>query len=310
MAQSDGIITFTAPKPVHVFGGLTKGPIAVADIGSPDELILESGQLNLQLSLAGDLGRVFAPRQQDANKGDFGHILVIGGSLGKAGAAAMAGMAALRSGAGLVTVACPRSVQPAVASFAPEIMTEPLPENEAGTLALASLKRIEQLLPGKDAVVIGPGLGRHAETDELVRKLSPKQKQKSCWMLTVSMRLQATPRSFAAKASWFLLPIRERCHALPVFPPRTFRMIVFALPGPLPKITAPSWFSKATGPSQLLQRRCLGQHVRQSGDGQRRLGRRSLRHRRRLPHTDATRFRDAPVPGFRKTNAGPDASPQ
>jgi hydroxyethylthiazole kinase-like uncharacterized protein yjeF len=171
MAQSEGVITFTVPKPVHVFGGLTKGPIAVADIGSPDELILESGRLNLQLSLAGELGTVFAPRRPDANKGDFGHILVIGGSLGKAGAAAMAGMAALRSGAGLVTVACPRSVQPAVASFAPEIMTDPLPENEAGTLALASLRRIEQLLQGKDVAVIGPGLGRHAETDELVRKL-------------------------------------------------------------------------------------------------------------------------------------------
>jgi ADP-dependent NAD(P)H-hydrate dehydratase / NAD(P)H-hydrate epimerase len=171
MAQSDGIITFTAPKPVHVFGGLTKGPIAVAYIGSPDELVMESGELNIQAASPAELGLLLAPRLREANKGDFGHILVIGGSLGKAGAAAMAGMAALRSGAGLVTVACPRSVQPTVASFAPEIMTEPLAESEAGTLALKSFGRIEQLLHRKDVVVIGPGLGRDTETDELVRKL-------------------------------------------------------------------------------------------------------------------------------------------
>ena len=171
MAQSDGIITFTAPKTVHVFGGLTKGPIAVANIGSPEELVMESGELNIQAASPAELGLLLTPRLPEANKGDFGHILVIGGSLGKAGAAAMAGMAALRSGAGLVTVACPRSVQPTVASFAPEIMTEPLLENASGTLALKSLGRIEQLLHGKDVVVIGPGLGRDAETDELVRKL-------------------------------------------------------------------------------------------------------------------------------------------
>jgi hydroxyethylthiazole kinase-like uncharacterized protein yjeF len=171
MAQSDGIITFTAPKPVHVFGGLTKGPIAVAYIGSPDGLVMESGELNIQAASTAELGLFLAPREPEANKGDFGHILVIGGSLGKAGAAAMAGMAALRSGAGLVTVACPRSVQPTVASFAPEIMTEALLENTSGTLALKSLGRIEQLLHGKDVVVIGPGLGRDTETDELVRKL-------------------------------------------------------------------------------------------------------------------------------------------
>jgi NAD(P)H-hydrate epimerase len=174
MAQSDGVITFTAPKPVHVFGAVTEGPIAVAQIGSPDDLIHGTSKLATQVGDLRYLGLVYAPRPTEAHKGDFGHILVVGGSVGKAGAAAMAGMAALRSGAGLVTVACPRSVQPTIASFAPEIMTEALPETVAGTLALEALEHIEKLLPRKDVVVLGPGLSRNAETDELVRQLLAK----------------------------------------------------------------------------------------------------------------------------------------
>jgi NAD(P)H-hydrate epimerase len=174
MAKSDGVITFSAPKPVHVFGGVTDGPIAVAQIGSPDDLIDGTSKLAIQVGDLRYLGLVYAPRPAEAHKGDFGHILVVGGSVGKAGAAAMAGMAALRSGAGLVTVACPGSVQPTVASFAPEIMTEALPETLAGTLALEALEHIEKLLPRKDVVVLGPGLSRNAETDQLIRQMLPK----------------------------------------------------------------------------------------------------------------------------------------
>ena len=174
MAKCDGVITFTAPKPVHVFGSVTEGPIAVAQIGSPDELILEKGNLNIQVAAPRYLNVLYSPRPADAHKGNFGHILVIGGSVGKAGAPAMAGMAALRSGAGLVTVACPRSVQPTIASFAPEIMTEALPETSAGTLSGEALEPIEKLLHKKDVVVLGPGLSRNTETDDLVRQLLTK----------------------------------------------------------------------------------------------------------------------------------------
>ncbi len=173
-ARSDGIITFTAPKPVHVFGGTTQGPIAFTPIGSPQELLLESTNLEIDTMALQYLNVIFGRRKPDAHKGDFGHILVIGGSVGKAGAAAMAGMAALRAGAGLVTIACPKSIQPTIASFAPEIMTEALPETEEGTLSLASLGRIEKLLEKKDAVVLGPGLSRNPETDELIHQLVPK----------------------------------------------------------------------------------------------------------------------------------------
>ena len=174
MTRSNGVITFTAPKPVHVFGGITQGPIAVASIGSPRDVLLDKKQLNLEVMLSQYLTIMFSPRALDAHKGDFGHILVIGGSVGKAGAAAMAGMAALHSGAGLVTIACPESVQPTIAAFAPEIMTEALAETEKGTLALSSLEQIEKLLPGKDAVVLGPGMSRHSETDQLIHQLVPK----------------------------------------------------------------------------------------------------------------------------------------
>jgi len=167
-------LDYDAPKPFHIFSGATQGPVAVASIGSPSDLLLEAKQLNIEVTVVQYLNILFSRREPDAHKGDFGHILVVGGSVGKAGAAAMAGMAALRSGAGLVTVACPRSVQPTIASFAPEIMTEALPETSAGTLAGEALEPIEKLLHGKDVVVLGPGLYRNAETDELVRQLLTK----------------------------------------------------------------------------------------------------------------------------------------
>lgn len=174
MAQSDGIITFTAPKPFHVFSGATQGPVAVAPIGSPRDVLLENGELNIETMGLQELNIIFGRRNPDAHKGNFGHILVIGGSVGKAGAAAMAGMSALHAGAGLVTIASPKSVQPTIAAFAPEIMTEALPETSDGTLALSALGRIEKLLEKKDAVVLGPGLSRHQETDGLIHQLLPK----------------------------------------------------------------------------------------------------------------------------------------
>lgn len=166
----DAVITFIAPKPAHVFGKLTSGPIAVAELGIGSSFIEDT--LDQNVATAQDVAMVFAPRRDDAHKGDFGHVLVIAGSLGKAGAAALAGMAALRAGAGLVTVACPQSVQSTVAGFAPELMTEGLAETSQGTIALAAGKRVDQLLTGKDVIVLGPGLSRDEETAEFVRQFA------------------------------------------------------------------------------------------------------------------------------------------
>ncbi len=166
----DAVITFVAPKPAHVFGKLTSGPTAVAELGIGSSFIEDT--LDQNVATAQDVAMVFAPRREDSHKGDFGHVLVIAGSRGKAGAAALAGMAALRVGAGLVTVACPQSVQSTVASFAPELMTEGLAETAQGAIALAAGKQVDQLLTGKDVIVLGPGLSRDEETAEFVRQFA------------------------------------------------------------------------------------------------------------------------------------------
>jgi NAD(P)H-hydrate epimerase len=176
IARADGIVTFTAPRPAHVFSSLTRGPIVVAPIGTPEEAI--SSKLNLEVTTARDLAEFLAPRAVDSNKGMYGHALVVGGSFGKSGAAAMAGMAVLRAGAGLSTVATPKSVLTSVASFSPELMTEPLLETEAGSISKAGLRdgRFEQLVSPMTVVAIGPGIGRHPETIEFVQQAVPRIK--------------------------------------------------------------------------------------------------------------------------------------
>jgi hydroxyethylthiazole kinase-like uncharacterized protein yjeF len=169
ICHSDAIVTFTAPRPAHVLGGLTRGPVVVIPIGSPDEAIVSS--LNLEVTVARDLSRLLAPRPLDSNKGMYGHALIVGGSLGKSGAAAMAGMAVLRAGAGLSTVAVPGSVLPSVASFAAELMTEPLQETKAGGIDTAALDRVNELAGGMTVVAVGPGIGRQPETFEFVQEL-------------------------------------------------------------------------------------------------------------------------------------------
>ena len=169
IARADAIVTFTAPRPAHVFSTLTRGLTCVADIGSPEEAIVSSLQLNV--ITARDIASLLGPRPVDSNKGLYGHVLVIGGSLGKAGAAAMAGMAALRAGAGLSTVATPKSVLPTVAGFHPELMTEPLPETKEGTISTSAGERLDEIAKGKTVLAVGPGISRHPETTALVRML-------------------------------------------------------------------------------------------------------------------------------------------
>ncbi len=173
IAGADSIVTFTAPRPAHVFSSLTAGPVCVAEIGSPPEAIISSLQLNV--ITARDFEPLIGPRPADSNKGSYGHVLVVGGSRGKAGSVAMAGMAALRSGAGLATVATAESVLPTVAGFHPELMTEPLAETVEGTIARMSIERIETLIKGKSVLAIGPGISQFSETSELVRTLAAKE---------------------------------------------------------------------------------------------------------------------------------------
>lgn len=168
-ARANAVVTFTAPRPAHVFVGLTEGPILIAPIGSPAEVIVS--ELGLNLSTPADFAALLAPRDREGNKGSYGHVLVIGGSLGKAGAAAMAGFAALRAGAGLSTVATPKSVQPTVAAFHPELMTESLAETEENTISLGAFGSALEKLVERKTVAIGPGISRNPETSEFVRRV-------------------------------------------------------------------------------------------------------------------------------------------
>lgn len=168
-ARANAVVTFTAPRPAHAFSLLTQGTTCVAEIGSPEEAIVSS--LKLNVSVGREFADLVAPRPPESNKGSYGHVLVIGGSLGKAGAAAMAGISALRIGAGLSTVATAKSVLPTVAGFYPELMTVPLPETDAGTIATSAGVTIEELLKGMTVAAVGPGISRDPHTATLVRSV-------------------------------------------------------------------------------------------------------------------------------------------
>ena len=107
-------------------------------------------------------------REPDSHKGDYGRVLIVAGSQGMAGAAVLAAMGALRTGAGLVKVAVPEGICPVVASYNPCYLTHALPETADGTIALAGKVQILSLVDDYDVLVIGPGLGRSAELTELL----------------------------------------------------------------------------------------------------------------------------------------------
>jgi NAD(P)H-hydrate epimerase len=144
------------------------GDLRISQIGTPASLLPET---LLALIDPQDIAPLFAPRVTDSNKGRYGHVLVVAGARGKSGAAAMCGIAALRAGAGLVTVACPKSALDAVASASPEIMTEALPETEAGEISREALDTIRRLADKRTLLAIGPGIGTGPETSEVVNAL-------------------------------------------------------------------------------------------------------------------------------------------
>ena len=176
IARADAVVTFTSPRPAHVFTELTSGPTVIAPIGSPAEAI--QSKLGLELSTPSDFSALVAPRAREANKGSYGHVLVVGGSVGKAGAAAMAGFAALRAGAGLSTVATAKSALATVAGFHPELMTVPLKETRSGTISATNLQShfMDELIERKTVLAIGPGISREGATAEFVTKMVQRYK--------------------------------------------------------------------------------------------------------------------------------------
>ncbi len=145
------------------------GRVVVVDIGVPRAAI-ERGVATFVLEPA-DVARHFPPRPRDNHKGSYGHLLVVAGSVGKTGAAALAARAAMRAGAGLVTVATAASAQPVVAALLLEAMTEPVAETAARTIALKARDALHDLAARRDAVALGPGLGLDEDTQALARAL-------------------------------------------------------------------------------------------------------------------------------------------
>jgi NAD(P)H-hydrate epimerase len=164
-------VTLAAPKlPLVLPPGEAKaGNIVVADIGIPPEVTENLAGPRIDLLTRDAMRQLLQPREADSHKGDYGHVLVIAGSRGKTGAAHLAAVGALRSGAGLVTVATPRTAQPIVAAMGAEYMTVALEENTDGMLSAGALEQVLQL--EQDVIVAGPGLGRGPDVTVFVQEL-------------------------------------------------------------------------------------------------------------------------------------------
>jgi ADP-dependent NAD(P)H-hydrate dehydratase / NAD(P)H-hydrate epimerase len=176
VVNADYTITFTAPKLGMFFSKADDhlGQLLVSDIGSSRGLVEQIGKGNLAWSEAKEFEDFARRRQPDSNKGIYGHALIAAGSYGKSGAAIMSSWAALRAGAGLVTVAVPEPALPIVAAHNPEIMTEPLPATKEGSISLRVFEhdRFQKIMEGKRALGIGPGLTTNDETQQVVRQIT------------------------------------------------------------------------------------------------------------------------------------------
>lgn len=169
--RADLTITMAAPKIPHVFPPASEkvGEFVVADIGIP-QFLFENSSYFLELITEERIlnSKIFKKRKRDSHKGDYGHVVVIAGSMGKTGAAVLAGLSVLKAGAALVTIATPKSCLPIIASSSPEIMTFPLEETEDGTISEVSLPAILKFVEDKDAVILGPGITTNPSTVEFV----------------------------------------------------------------------------------------------------------------------------------------------
>jgi NAD(P)H-hydrate epimerase len=163
-------VTLAAPKlPLVLPPAETRaGDIVIADIGIPSDVLDSVDGPRIELLTRSAVREHITPRTPDSHKGDYGHVLVVAGSRGKAGAAHLSGIGALRSGAGLVTVATGASCQAVVAGMAPEYMTVGLDETDAGLDPDGVDRLLEQ---ARDVVAVGPGLGHASGTQAFIKAL-------------------------------------------------------------------------------------------------------------------------------------------
>jgi NAD(P)H-hydrate epimerase len=175
VVSADFTVTLTAPKLGQMVSPRASscGVLVVRHIGTPPELLESDPHLKMHWLEPAEFRGLPLARDPASHKGSYGHALIVAGSLGKSGAAVLAGRGALRSGAGLVTVATPLDVLPTVAAGAPEMMTAPLTGTEAGTASLRNLDyaRFADIAHDKSVVAIGPGLSTHTETQQFIRTI-------------------------------------------------------------------------------------------------------------------------------------------
>ena len=173
--MADLTVTLCLPKislvtyPAAYFAGF----VEIGDIGIPEKII-EGSKINTFIIEEEEIGQLFPPRLEDSHKGDFGHVLVVAGSPGKTGAAAMTSQSALKSGAGLVTLAIPESLNSIVEVKLTEVMSLPVSETNEKTFSRDSERQILDFAKGKSVVAIGPGISTNKETCEVVKNLVRK----------------------------------------------------------------------------------------------------------------------------------------
>jgi hydroxyethylthiazole kinase-like uncharacterized protein yjeF len=173
--EADLTVTMALPKRGHLLfpGRALSGELIVHDIGVPPEVIVTSNPNTFVLTKP-DVEAALPERPPDAHKWTCGAVAAICGSTGLTGAATLTSISALRIGAGVVTLAIPRSLNPIMEVKLTEVMTLPVDETPEGTLALKARCRLEDFIKKADAVAIGPGLSQNDETANLVRELLPR----------------------------------------------------------------------------------------------------------------------------------------
>ncbi len=172
VVAADLTITMGLPKRglLQTCGVNLVGRLEVVDIGIPSALV-DKIEPEVEFISATDVRPLITRRARDAHKGGFGHVLIFGGATGYAGAVSLAARAAVRSGAGLVSVVTPRGIAPIVAGAVLEAMVHTAPETEIGSLAAASWDAWRERQTDFSAVLVGPGMTRHPDTRKLVSRI-------------------------------------------------------------------------------------------------------------------------------------------
>ena len=215
------------------------GDIVIADIGIPIEVIEALEGPRLELLTRSGMRELVSPRTPDGHKGDYGHVLIVAGSTGKTGAAHLSAMGALRSGAGLVSVATPAACLPIVAAMAPEYMTVALGDGEG--LESAGVDAIIEM--ARDVIAIGPGLGQAPSTRRFVKSLV----EQATPLVIDAGRVERVLRR-SRSPDWTRGP---RCHHHHRIPARWRGSCACR-----PRVAQAAWRSPATSPSRTMCTSC------------------------------------------------------